>query len=59
MIEIELFVFIHVLSERTQHGGTNQTKVVFSSYFFSKFFEFWSIILQNETKHHVKFLAKR
>jgi hypothetical protein len=35
------------------------TKVVFSSPFHPKNFGFWSIILQYETKHHAKFLAKR
>jgi hypothetical protein len=28
-------------------------------HFIQIFFGFWSIILQNETKHHTKFLAKR
>jgi hypothetical protein len=28
-------------------------------YFIRKKFRFWSIILQNGTKHHAKFLAKR
>jgi hypothetical protein len=32
---------------------------VFSSPFHPKYFRFWPIILQNETKHHAKFLAKR
>jgi hypothetical protein len=32
---------------------------VFSSHFIQKNFGFWSIILQNRTKHHAKFLAKR
>jgi hypothetical protein len=32
---------------------------VFSSSFHPKNFEFLSIILQNRTKHHAKFLAKR
>jgi hypothetical protein len=32
---------------------------VFSSPFHPNFFGFWSIILQNGTKHHAKFLAKR
>jgi hypothetical protein len=31
---------------------------VFSFSFHSKNFKLWSIILQNETKHHVKFLVK-
>jgi hypothetical protein len=31
---------------------------VFSFHFFPKFFRFWSIILQNGTKHHAEFLAK-
>ena len=31
---------------------------MFSSYFFPKKFGFWSIILQNRTKHHANFLAK-
>jgi hypothetical protein len=34
-------------------------KGVFSSLFFPKNFGFWPIILQNGTKHHAKFLAKR
>jgi hypothetical protein len=32
---------------------------MFSSPFHPKIFGFWSIILQNRTKHHAKFLAKR
>jgi hypothetical protein len=32
---------------------------VFSSPFLSKNFGFWSTILQNETKHHAKFLPKK
>jgi hypothetical protein len=32
---------------------------VFSFPFHPKNFEFWFIILQNGTKHHAKFLAKR
>jgi len=32
---------------------------VFSSHFLSKNFRFWSIILQNETKHNVNYLVKR
>jgi hypothetical protein len=32
---------------------------VFCSQFHRKNFGFWPIILQNETKHHTKFLAKR
>jgi hypothetical protein len=32
---------------------------VFSSSFHPKNFGFWPIILQNGTKHHAKFLAKR
>jgi hypothetical protein len=32
---------------------------VFSSPFHLKKFGFWPIILQNETKHYAKFLAKR
>jgi hypothetical protein len=32
---------------------------VFSSPFYLKIFGFWPIILQNGTKHHAKFLAKR
>jgi hypothetical protein len=35
------------------------TKGVFSSPFYPKKFGFWSIILQNGTKHHANFLAKR
>jgi hypothetical protein len=35
------------------------TMGVFSSPFHPKNFEFWPIILQNRTKHHAKFLAKR
>jgi hypothetical protein len=33
-------------------------KGVFSSPFYIKNFGFWSIILQNGTKHHAKFLGK-
>jgi hypothetical protein len=32
---------------------------VFSSLFHPKYFKFWPIILQNGTKHHVKFFDKR
>jgi hypothetical protein len=32
---------------------------VFSFSFYPKNFGFWPIILQNGTKHHTKFLAKR
>jgi hypothetical protein len=32
---------------------------VFSFPFYPKNFGFWPIILQNETKHHAKFLVKR
>jgi len=32
---------------------------VFSSPFFSNFFEFWFIILQNGTKHHANFFGKK
>jgi hypothetical protein len=32
---------------------------VFSSPFHPKFFGFWSIILQNGTKHHIKFFGKK
>jgi hypothetical protein len=32
---------------------------MFSFSFHPKYFGFWPIILQNETKHHTKFLAKR
>jgi hypothetical protein len=35
------------------------TQRMFSFSFHPKYFGFWPIILQNETKHHTKFLAKR
>jgi hypothetical protein len=44
-------------SKRKTHRA--RPKGVFSFPFHLKNFEFWFIILQNKTKHHAKFLAKR
>jgi hypothetical protein len=45
--------------ERERRCGGHETYGVFSFPFYPKIFGFWPSILQNGTKHHANFLAKR